>query len=125
MQVSRLHIYLTYPFVLSWSLLEAMSAGCAVIGSATPPVEEAIRPGENGMLVDFFSPASIADAVDVVLDDPDATRAMREGARRTIIETYDLRTRMLPQWDRLLDTLAARRRPDAPEIDGPALRLVG
>lgn len=125
LQISSAHIYLTYPFVLSWSLLEAMSAGCAVIGSATPPVEEAIRPGENGMLVDFFSPASIADAVDVVLDDPDATRAMREGARRTIIETYDLRTRMLPQWDRLLDTLAARRRPDAPEIDGPALRLVG
>ena len=102
-----------------------MAAGCAVIGSATPPVEEVIRHGENGILVDFFSPSAIADAVDAVLADPDAARAMREGARRTIIESYDLRTRMLPQWDRLLGTLAALRRPDAPEAGPPALRLVG
>ncbi len=125
LQLSSAHIYLTYPFVLSWSLLEAMAAGCAVIGSATPPVEEAIRHGENGMLVDFFSPAAIADAVETVLNNPEATRAMRDNARRTVVGRYDLRSRVLPQWERLLGDLIARRRPDTPENGTPALRLVG
>jgi len=125
LRVSSAHIYLTYPFVLSWSLLEAMAAGCAVIGSATPPVEEVIRHGENGLLVDFFSPAAIADATDILLDDTERARFMRDTARRTVVERYDLRTRALPQWDRLLGDLIARRRPDAREAGTPSLRLVG
>ena len=61
MQVSRVHIYLTYPFVLSWSLLEAMSAGAAIVTSDTPPVKEAMVDGETGLFVDFFDQVSLVE----------------------------------------------------------------
>src|SRR5207342_3969187 len=79
---SSVHVYLTYPFVLSWSMLEAMSAGCLVVGSATPPVEEVIRDGDNGLLVDFFSTTGLADAIDRVLSHPDRMADMRRRARQ-------------------------------------------
>lgn len=90
LQASSVHIYLTRPFVLSWSMLEAMSAGCLVLASDTPPVTEVIRDGENGLLVDFFSPDAIADRVDQVLDHPDQMASIRQQARATIQEHYDL-----------------------------------
>jgi len=96
LQVSRAHVYLTYPFVLSWSMLEALSAGCVVIGSKTAPVEEVLRHRENGLMVDFFDTAGIADAVVDALANPEAYRAIRERARRTVIEGYDLHTLALP-----------------------------
>ncbi|ACA18195.1 glycosyl transferase group 1 [Methylobacterium sp. 4-46] len=106
LQVSAAHVYLTYPFVLSWSMLEAMAAGCLVIGSATPPVEEVIRDGENGVLVDFFSPAAIAEAVVRALAEPEAFRAMRAAARRSA-EGYDLARVCLPRHLRLIEEVAA------------------
>lgn len=111
LQVSAVHVYLTYPFVLSWSMLEAMAAGCVVVGSATAPVEEVIADGDNGLLVDFFSTTQIADAVDRVLDHPDRMAAMRARARQTIVERYDLTRVSLPRQMALVDALASGRRP--------------
>jgi hypothetical protein len=122
LRVSAAHVYLTYPFVLSWSMLEAMSAGCLVIGSATPPVEEVIRDGDNGLLVDFFSPPAIAEAVDRVLSHRDRMADVRRRARETVIERYDLRGVCLPRHIALVDAVASGRPPpDAgAEIAGSA-----
>ncbi len=111
LQVSAVHVYLTYPFVLSWSMLEAMSAGCLVIGSSTPPVREVIRDGDNGLLVDFFSPQAIAEAIDRVLRHPDRFADIRRRARQTVIEGYDLRGVCLPRHVALVDAVAAGRLP--------------
>jgi glycosyltransferase involved in cell wall biosynthesis len=103
LQVSAAHVYLTYPFVLSWSMLEAMAAGALVIGSRTAPVEEVITHGYNGVLCDFFDTKGIADAVVDVLAHPDDYRSLREAGRRTIVERFDLQRVCLPAWLALLD----------------------
>ena len=100
MQVSRAHCYLTVPFVLSWSMLEAMSAGALVIGSRTAPVEEVITDGVNGRLVDFLDPGQIADTLIDALADPAGHVPLRAAARRHIVDNYDLRRICLP---RLID----------------------
>ena len=105
LQVSRVHVYLTYPFVLSWSMLEAMSAGCLILGSRTPPVEEVIEHGGNGLLVDFFSPEEIAQRVCEALEHPQSFASLRQNARETILDRYDLNTVCLPAHLRLLNTL--------------------
>lgn len=97
LQISTLHIYLTYPFVLSWSLLEAMSAGCAVVASDTPPVTEVIRHNETGMLVDFFKPEQLTDQVCELLDDGKARERLGKNARDFIRTHYDLNEVCLPQ----------------------------
>ena len=107
LQVSRVHVYLTYSFVLSWSMLEAMACGCLVVGSKTAPVEEVMRDAENGLLVDFFAPEEIAEKVVHALRKPAAFAPLREQARQTILEHYDLHTRCLPaQLDFLRRVLA-------------------
>lgn len=100
LQASSVHIYLTRPFVLSWSMLEALATECLVVASNTAPVTEVIEDGVNGLLVDFFSPEAIASRVEEVLDHPDRMAQVRIKARETILEKYDL-AKLLPahlQW---------------------------
>jgi glycosyltransferase involved in cell wall biosynthesis len=106
MRVSRVHAYLTYPFVLSWSMLEAMSAGALVIGSRTPPVEEVISHGVNGLLVDFFDVAGWSRALIDALAEPERYTAIRSAARQTIVERYDLRTQCLPRLVKMVEATA-------------------
>ena len=96
LQVSRCHCYLTYPFVLSWSLMESMAAGAMVVASDTAPVREVIVDGENGKLVDFFNYAALSKAMIDALENPQDYENMRINARRTIVEGYDLETICLP-----------------------------
>jgi len=111
LQISSAHIYLTYPFVLSWSCIEALAAGCLVIGSKTAPVEEVIKNGVNGLLVDFFDPRAVAVQIERVIKHKDQMQKLRDAARKTAIAGFDLKRKALPQWSALLKDLAAGRTP--------------
>jgi glycosyltransferase involved in cell wall biosynthesis len=97
LQVSRVHVYLTYPFVLSWSLFEAMSAQAAIVASSTAPVVEAIEHDVNGRLVDFFEQDALIDQVCDLLDDPEARERLGQAARALMVRDYDLKTVSLPR----------------------------
>jgi glycosyltransferase involved in cell wall biosynthesis len=88
-QVSAAHIYMTVPFVLSWSVLEAMASGCAVIASSTAPVQEVIADGKNGLLVDFFDADGLASRMGYALDHAEALAPLRVAARKTIERRYE------------------------------------
>jgi glycosyltransferase involved in cell wall biosynthesis len=104
LQVSSAHVYLTYPFVLSWSAVEAMSCGCIVIGSDTPPVREVVD-GENGILVPFFDSDQIADRTIAAVKHPRRFEKMRERARQTALDKYDGERVCVPKALELLQTL--------------------
>jgi glycosyltransferase involved in cell wall biosynthesis len=91
LQVSSVHVYLTVPFVLSWSLVEAMAVGCVIVASDTAPVREVLTHGHNGLLADFFSPKQLADMVDHVLDHPTRERQLGMQARFDALQSYDIR----------------------------------
>lgn len=96
LQASSAHIYLTRPFVLSWSMLEALSTGCLIVASDTACVTEVIEDNVNGLLVDFFSPQQTCDRVIEALKQPEKMATIRTQARETILEKYDL-VKLLPQ----------------------------
>lgn len=96
LQSSTVHVYLTRPFVLSWSMLEALATGCLVLASNTPPVTEVIQDGVNGLLVDFFAPQAICDRLEEVLNHPNHLAAIRLQARQTILQHYNL-AKLLPK----------------------------
>ncbi len=106
MQLSRVHVYLTYPFVLSWSLLEAMSIGCAIVASNTAPVREVIDDQREGLLVDFFDTHHLIEQVCNLLDNATLRQTLGTNARERARSTYDLQKHCLPSqlgWvDRLL-----------------------
>ena len=109
LQVARVHCYLTYPFVLSWSLTEAMGAGCYIVASDTAPVQELIQDGKNGRLVPFFDQQALEAALIRGLEgDPEAAR-LKEAARSTITEGYDLRRRALPRLVEWVESFGPRR----------------
>jgi len=106
LRLSSAHVYLTYPFVLSWSLLEAMSCACPIIASDTAPVREAITAGRNGLLVDFFSPQTLAETIVAVLGKEQDMAEMRQQARRDVQARYDLPSVTLPRQMALIKSLA-------------------
>jgi len=111
LQVSSAHVYLTYPFVLSWSFIEAMACGCLVVGSGTPPVLEVLQDEVNGLTVDFFAPRALAYRIGSALEQADKMQALRSAARKTAVKHFDLNKVLLPRWNALCDDLINGRRP--------------
>lgn len=110
-RITKAHVYLTVPFVLSWSMMEAMATGALIVGSRTAPVQEVIRDGENGVLVDFFDAAALAATLEAVLaGEIDGARLAQEG-RRTIKAAYDLPLILPRQWG-MMRRVARGERPD-------------
>jgi glycosyltransferase involved in cell wall biosynthesis len=92
LQVSRVHVYLTFPFVLSWSLVEAMATGCVIVASDTAPVREAITHNVDGLLTPFHDPVALAEKIAGILADPDEFAHLGEAARATALARYAKKT---------------------------------
>lgn len=91
LQISKCHVYLTYPFVLSWSLLEAMATGCCIAASDTAPVKEVIEDGQNGILTNFYDIEAMYAKINNILDNPEKYKSIQTSARKTILSRYDLK----------------------------------
>jgi len=102
LRVSTAHVYLSYPFVLSWSMLEAMAAECLVVGSATAPVQECLTHEKNGLLCNFFDVDAWIKTISHALEHREELKALRRAARQTILERYDLKNVCLPRYLKML-----------------------
>jgi glycosyltransferase involved in cell wall biosynthesis len=96
LQISSAHVYLTYPFVLSWSLLEAMSVGCPIVASDTGPIQEVISHGETGLLFNFFDKNQLLSSIVHILEDRKFAIGLGAKARETVVQNYDLFTITVP-----------------------------
>ncbi len=97
LQISSAHVYLTYPFVLSWSLLEAMSIGCPIVASNTQPLLEVIENNHTGRLIDFFDVDGLTEAIIDLINHPQDAKRLGINARKFVIENYDLNSVCLPK----------------------------
>ena len=107
LQLCTVHVYLTYPFVLSWSLLEAMSAGCAIVASDTQPLKEAIVDNETGLLINFFDSKALVKSVVKLLENPSERQRLGENARKFAQINYDLQNVCLPKHIEWVTSLVA------------------
>jgi glycosyltransferase involved in cell wall biosynthesis len=108
LQRSDAHIYLTYPFVASWSLREALAIGCAIIGSDTVPVSEFITHGVNGLLTPCLDPCDLADAVLKVLEDADLSTKIRNQAHRFACDYLNIETTM-KRYDEVIEEAIGKK----------------
>lgn len=111
LQISRVHVYLTYPFVAGWSLLEAMSVGAAIIGSDTEPVREVVRHRKTGLLTPFFDVDKLVTSIDGLLDDERLRLKLGSEARKKVQSRFDLQTVCLPKWVKWAEGLASVAAP--------------
>jgi glycosyltransferase involved in cell wall biosynthesis len=125
MRASDAHVYLTVPFVLSWSLLDAMACGCLLVASDTAPVREFVEDGVTGLLVPPHDPVALAARIETALDGAgkggDALRRMRERARAKIVGSLDAQRVIWPKKRAWLEAAAAPGAP-APAHARPAGR---
>lgn len=110
LQITSAHVYLTYPFVLSWSLIEAMASEAPIVASDVAPVKEVIVDGHNGQLVDFFDKDALVDQVCNVLEDKELASRLGKNARELAVSKYDLKRVCLPCQLNWIENLIARPR---------------
>lgn len=104
-QMSDAHLYLSVPFVLSWSSLEAMSAGCHLVAADNAPVHEFMEDGKTATLVDPYVPQKIAEGVEKALDDKERAKSIRTAARQQIVQDLDAKTVIFPEKERMFAAL--------------------
>ena len=105
LKYSMAHIYMTVPFVLSWSIIEAMSLGCPIVASRTSPVMEVIKNKKNGLLADFFDENQIAEQISTLLKNPSLRKQYSMRARETVLKHYSI-NKILPQYEKLITHIA-------------------
>jgi glycosyltransferase involved in cell wall biosynthesis len=108
LQLSSAHVYLTYPYALSWSVLEAMACGAPTVGNHSGPLDDVICDGHNGRLVDFNQPHQLSAALAELLADPEQQRRLGREARRTVEEHYRL-DQAVERYEALFNRLVSHR----------------
>ena len=114
MKISGCHVYLTVPFVVSWSLFEAMALEKPVVASDVLPVRDVIEDGRTGLLADFFQPQALAEKIGDVLEKPETFREMGRAARRHVVDNYDFQQKCFPA---LVDFINNAMAPYGKRID--------